>query len=171
MSKGIYYTEIKLLKNGKLISSDWVDSIITTKTHYGEIPESFDTELIPAKELFGLGIDISNYNTVSDYFNWKTALEQKLGIIISKEVKFGLFSSKPKYSAEFDSFGRYTTKFKPYDVFQFKKKVKVIDWWTLDMVVSRLSIDECKEFLIDKGFISKNPSSEEFTRICGYIGR
>jgi len=168
MSKGIYYTEIKLLKNGEFISSDWVDSIITTKTRYGEIPESFDTKLIPAKELFGLGIDISDYNTAHDYFNWKTALEQKLEITISKKVKFGLFSSKPKYYAEFDDFGIYTTKFKPYDVFQFKKEVIVLEHWTLDMVVSRLPIEECKEFLQDNGFIQKEP--KKFAKLIGFEG-
>lgn len=166
MSKGIYYTEIKLLKNGKSISSDWIDSIITTKTRYGEVPESFDTKLIPAKELFGLNIDISNYNAAHDYFNWKTALEQKLEITISKKVKFGLFSSKPKYSAEFDDFGYHTTKFKPYDVFQFKKKVIVLENWTLNDVISRLPIEECREFLQDNGFIQKEP--KKFAKLIGF---
>lgn len=168
MSKGIYYTEIKVLKNGELAESEFFHGTLTTKTHYGEIPESFDTKLIPAKELFGIGIDISNYNTAHDYFAWKRTLEQRLGITISKKVKFGLFSSKPKYYAEFDDFGIYTTKFKPYDVFQFKKEVIVLEHWTLNMVVSELPIEESKEFLQDNGFTQKE--SKKFAKLIGFGG-
>jgi hypothetical protein len=171
MSKGIYCTEVKVLKNGELVESEFFNGIVTSKTHYGEIPEEFDTELIPAMKLFGLDINRDDVEALYDYIQWEKDLEQKLRMNISNKIKFGLLSKKPKYYATFGSWSGNTIRFKPYDVFQFKKKVRVIDWWTLDMVVSRLSIDECKEFLIDKGFISKNPSSEEFTRICGYTGR
>lgn len=171
MSKGIYYTEIKLFKNGKFISPDWVDSIITTKTHYGEIPEEYDTKSILAEKLFGFDIEnYSNYDEVYEYTEYKRDLEKKLGITINYDFRYRLFG-KPKYYAKFNDSDRYTTKFKLYDVFRFKKEVKVLKYWTLDMVVSRLPIEECKEFLIDNGFISKSASSEELRRVVGYIGK
>lgn len=171
MSKGIYYTQVKVLKNGELVKSELFNGIVTTKTHYGEIPEELDTELIPAMKLFGLDITHDDGEALFDYIQWEKDLEQKLRINISNKIKFGLLSKKPKYYATFGSWSGNTIKFKPYDVFQFKKKVKVINWWTLDMVVSRLSIEECREFLQDNGFISKNASSEELTKVVGYIGR
>lgn len=172
MSKGIYYTQVKVLKNGKLVESELFNGIVTTKTHYGEIPEEFDTELIPAIKLFGLDITHDDGEALFDYIQWEKDLEQKLRINISEKTKFSLLSKKPKYYATFGGgWTGNTIRFKPYDVFQFKKKAIVLDWWTLDMVVSRLSIEECKEFLQDNGFISKNASSEELTRIVGYIGR
>lgn len=171
MSKGIYYTEIKILKNGELVESEFFNGVVTSKTHYGEIPEAFDTELIPAMKLFGLDITHEDGEALFDYIQWEKDLEQKLRMNISDKIKFGLLTKKPKYYATFGSWDGNTIRFKPYDVFQFKKKVKVIDWWTLDMVVSRLPIEECREFLIDNGFISKSASSEELRRVVGYIGK
>lgn len=171
MSKGIYYTQVKVLKNGELVESEFFNGTVTSKTHYGEIPEAFDTELIPAMKLFGLDITHDDGEALFDYIQWEKELEKKLGMNISDKIKFGLLSKKPKYYATFGSWSGNTIRFKPYDVFQFKKKVTVINWWHLDDVVSKLSIEECKEFLIDNGFISKNPSPEELTRVCGYIER
>ena len=168
MSKGIYYTKVRLYKNGKGISSEDYENVIESKVHYGEIPEEYDTKSILAEKLFGFDIEsYSNYDEVFRYKAYKIDLETKLGIKINYDFKYRFIG--PRYYAKFDN--KRTVKFKIYDVFRLKKEVIVLKNWTLDMVVSRLPIEECKEFLIDNGFISKNASSEELTRICGYIGR
>lgn len=161
MSKGIYYTQIRLYKNGKLISSELYDNVIESEVHYGEIPEEYDTKSILAEKLFGFDIEnLSNYDEVSRYVAYKTDLEKKLGISIDYDCKF-MFGFR--YYAKFDN--RRTVKFKIYDVFRFKKEVITLKNWTLDNVISRLPIEECKEFLQDNGFIQK-----EILRKVGLIG-
>lgn len=168
MSKGIYYTMVRLYKNGEGISSEPHYNVIESRVHYGEIPEEYDTKSILAEKLFGFDIEsYSNYDEVFKYKEYKLDLEKKLGIKINYDFKYGLIG-KPRYYAKFDN---RTVKFKIYDVFRLKKEVIILENWTLDKVVSRLPIEECKEFLIDNGFISKSASSEELRRVVGYIGR
>jgi len=172
MSKGIYYTKVRLYKNGKGISSEDYENTIESEVHYGEIPEAYDTKSILAEKLFGFDIEnYSNYDEVHEYTEYKRDLEKKLGITINYDFKYRLIG-KPRYYANFDNINsRRTVRFKIYDVFRLKKEVIVLKDWTLDKVMSRLSIEECKEFLQDNGFISKNASSKELTRVVGYIGR
>lgn len=166
MSKGIYYTAVRLYKNGEGISSEPHYNVIESKVHYGEIPEEYDTKSIFAEKLFGFDINCFNYYEVLEYEEYKLDLEKKLGIKINYDVKYRLIG-KPRYYAKFDN---RTVKFKIYDAFRLKKEVIILENWTLDEVVSRLPIEECKEFLIDNGFISKNTTPEELIRVAGYIG-
>lgn len=166
MSKGIYRTEVKIFKNDNLISSEWwFDSGINSDYHYGEIPKSHSTKSILAEELFGLDVDTHDMASFNRYRDYKYDLKNKIGLWFSYDMKIGFFK-KVKYYAKFS---RQTVKFKRYDVFRFEREVYTVNNWTLDKVVSRLSIKECKEFLIDNGFISKNASSEEVAKVCGYI--
>lgn len=168
MSKGIYRTEVKIFKNDNLISSEWwFDNGISSDYHYGKVPEPHSTKSILAEKLFGLDVDVYDMASVNGYHDYKHDLMDRLGLWFSYDMKIGFFG-KAKYYAKFSN---QTVKFKHYDVFRFERHVYVTDNWTLDKVISDLPINECKEFLIDNGFISKNPSPEELTRVCGYIGR
>lgn len=62
MSKGIYYTKVRLYKNGKGISSEDYENVIESKVHYGEIPEAYDTKSILAEKLFGCAFSCETRN-------------------------------------------------------------------------------------------------------------
>lgn len=149
MSKVIYREKVVILKNGKdigdisiIMNSNMFRYPILSDWRYGEMPDVVITRPYCAFELFGLNINHSYVTEHNAFVDKIEQLEKSLGITIDYRP-YPKILPPARYLALFGKLKGI--KFKPNDIFEFKK---FIQWKDSDKV----TVKEAMELLNAKDF-------------------